>query len=165
MTLEHCLHGGTLLLGRLNEWQPEATHLHAEHVQGGLGGDRPDSHEDGVDSVAEPIIDPPNDFVPTFAGPKNGDLDVIAAEVQFDGSNFFLHATLNGPVGTTPGGIYVWGFNRGGGTQGFPVIAPGVLFDRVVILRPDGTGKQLAFTVRGSSPYREVGALAWQPRP
>src|SRR5262249_553304 len=36
--------------------------------------------------------------------------------------------------------FYVWGFNRGAGTQGFPVIAPGVRFDRVVVLNNNGTG-------------------------
>ena len=37
--------------------------------------------------------------------------------------------------------------------------------DEVYTIRPDGTGKRLAFTVRVSSPYGEIGALAWQPRP
>jgi hypothetical protein len=85
------------------------------------------------------ITDPVGDFIPSFLGPKNPDLDVVAADVQFDGTNFFLHAILNGPVGFTPGGFYVWGFNRGAGTQGFPVIAPGVIFDKVVVLNNNDT--------------------------
>jgi hypothetical protein len=85
------------------------------------------------------ITDPVGDFVPTFLGPRNGDLDVLSAEVTYTGTNFLLHATLNAPVGTTPGGFYVWGFDRGAGTQGFPTIAPGVRFDRVVVLNSNGT--------------------------
>src|SRR5262249_17708942 len=50
-----------------------------------------------------------------------------------------LTATVNGKIGTTPGGFYVWGFNRGAGAQGFPTIAPGVLFDRVVVVNNNGT--------------------------
>ena len=88
---------------------------------------------------AGPITDLPNDFIPTFLGPPNGDLDVLSAEVLLDAHNFTLHAVLNGPVGFTPGGFYVWGFDRGSHTQGFPVIAPGVLFDAVVVLRSNGT--------------------------
>jgi hypothetical protein len=88
---------------------------------------------------AGPITDPALDFLPTFLGPKNLDLDVLSAEVLLDTHNFTLHAVLNGPVGTTVGGFYVWGFDRGSHTQGFPVIAPGVLFDTVVVLRANGT--------------------------
>lgn len=89
---------------------------------------------------ASVITDPAGDFVPTFVGPRNGDLDVLSARVTFTGTNFLLHATLAAPVGTTPGGFYVWGFDRGAGTPGFPTIAPGVLFDRVVVLNSNGTG-------------------------
>src|SRR5688572_20058042 len=48
---------------------------------------------------------------------------------------------MSGVVGMTSGGLYVWGVNRGAGTAGFAQFGKdGVLFDRVVILRPDGTG-------------------------
>lgn len=89
---------------------------------------------------ADLIKDPAGDFLPTFLGPKGGDLDVIGVEVSVNASSFFLRAKVNAPVGTTAGGFYVWGVNRGAGGQGFPTIAPGVLFDRVVVLNPDGTG-------------------------
>ena len=90
-------------------------------------------------AIAGPITDPAHDFVPSFLGPQNPDLDVLSAEVQLNATHFILHAVLNGPVGTTVGGFYVWGFDRGNHTQGFPVIAPGVLFDTVVLLRSNGT--------------------------
>lgn len=87
------------------------------------------------------IVDPINDFIPTYtAGPKNGDLDVTSVGVTFNGTRFDLTATFNGALGTTPGALYVLGVDRGAGTARFGDIAPGVLFDAVVVLRPDATG-------------------------
>ncbi|GAC1516511.1 MAG: hypothetical protein NVS1B4_11850 [Gemmatimonadaceae bacterium] len=85
------------------------------------------------------VIDPVNDFIPTFTGPNNPDLDVRTMEVSYVGGNTFVFdATLVGNVGLTPGGIYVWGVNRGAGTARFGSIATGVLFDFVVIVKPGG---------------------------
>lgn len=85
---------------------------------------------------AQKVNDAVNDFLPSYGGPHNGDLDVVSAQVFFDGSKFAFTATMNGAIGTTTGGFYVWGVNKGAGTQGFATIAPGVLFDAVVIMRP-----------------------------
>ncbi len=93
------------------------------------------------------VVDPIGDFLPTYAGPHNGDLDVRNAQVTFTGTDFLFAGTMNGNIGTTPGGFYVWGINRGMGTARFGVItignnsydASGVLFDSVVVLRPGGT--------------------------
>jgi hypothetical protein len=98
-------------------------------------------------AYAGPITDPPNDFIPSYLGPHNGDLDVLSAEVLLGPNTLTLHAVLNGLVGTTPGGFYVWGFNRGAGTQGFPTIAPGVIFDKVVVLNNNGTSNIAGTTV------------------
>jgi len=98
------------------------------------------------------IVDPTNDFLPTYtAGPKNGDMDVTGVGVTFDGSRFVLTATLNGPLGTTPGTLYVFGVDRGQGTARFGALAPGVLFDSVVILKADGTGTVNRIVGGGSS--------------
>ncbi len=90
------------------------------------------------------ITDRPGDFLPTFAGSAAAtDLDVIAATVTYNPSTdiFTLSSTQSGNVGLTATGLYVWGVNRGAGTAGFAANGlPGVLFDRVVLLRPDGTG-------------------------
>jgi PEP-CTERM motif len=89
---------------------------------------------------ASSILDPTNDFIPSYLGRHNGDLDVLSADVRYDGTNFYLHAVLNGPVGLSNGGIYVWGFNRGAGTAGFAAIGiNGVLFDRVLVLNNNDT--------------------------
>lgn len=90
------------------------------------------------------ITDTPGDFLDTFAGSAaSTDLDVISATVLYDaGSDLFqLSATMSGDVGATASGLYVWGVNRGAGTAGFAADGiDGVRFDRVVILRPDGSG-------------------------
>ncbi|PCD02961.1 hypothetical protein COC42_00530 [Sphingomonas spermidinifaciens] len=88
-------------------------------------------------ALAQAISDPAGDFIPSFTGPKNGDLDLIRVEATFDGAKFRLDAATAAPIGTTPTGLYVWGFNRGKGTAGFAAIgATGVLFDSVVIVNP-----------------------------
>ena len=88
------------------------------------------------------VVDAANDFLATYTGPQNGDLDVLNSSVVFDGQNFILSATMNGTIGTTAGGFYVWGFDRGQGTARFAAALAGTdntKFDSVVILRPDTT--------------------------
>jgi hypothetical protein len=99
------------------------------------------------------ITDPVGDFLPTYVAsgrPTGADLDVVSAEVIYHpGSHQFeFIGTMAGAIGTTPaaGGespLYVWGVDRGQGTERFlagsPSIGDGVAFDSVVILRPDGS--------------------------
>lgn len=92
-----------------------------------------------LSAAADVISDPTNDFLPSFTGPHNGDLDAVSAQVFFDGANFTFTSTLNGIVGTTPTGLYVWGIDRGAGTVGFPAIASGVTFDAIFAINPAGT--------------------------
>lgn len=103
-------------------------------------------------SHAAVAIDPGNDFIPTYTGPQGGDLDVTSAEVMLDTSTNTLsfRATLNAAVGTTTGAFYVFGLDRGAGTARFGAIATGVLFDMVVLLRPDGSGQVNNLTGGGS---------------
>jgi hypothetical protein len=99
-------------------------------------------------SSAVPIVDPPNDLIPTYLGVRAGDLDVLSADVFYDGTSFILESVQNAPVNTTPTGFYVWGVDRGQGTSRFGVIsgtgnggtydASAVLFDTVVVIRPLG---------------------------
>ena len=98
----------------------------------------------GPPASAAFTVDPGGDFLPTFTGVRNGDLDVLSADVTFDGTTFRLTATLAAPVGTTPSAVYVFGFDRGQGTERFvtgtPSIGAGVRFDSVVTLLPNLTG-------------------------
>ncbi|MBC8140690.1 MAG: hypothetical protein H7Y38_04540 [Armatimonadetes bacterium] len=97
------------------------------------------------------VTDAAGDFISSYdaANPRNGDLDVLSADVFYDGTNYTLTTTLSGLVGTTTdaGGVanvlYVWGFDRGGATNSpanFAAIGiTNVFFNSVVILRPNGT--------------------------
>lgn len=90
------------------------------------------------------ITDTQGDFLATFAGSAaSTDLDVLSASVFYNAGTdmFTLTATMDGDIGSTATGFYVWGVNRGAGTAGFQANGiTGVRFDRVVIVRPDGTG-------------------------
>ncbi len=90
------------------------------------------------------INDPKGDFLATFAGSAvSTDLDVLSATVTYNpGTDLFtLSATMDGAIGSTASGFYVWGVNRGAGSAGFANIGiTGVRFDRVIIVRPDGSG-------------------------
>jgi hypothetical protein len=90
------------------------------------------------------VADPVGDFLPTFGGTAAmTDLDVVSAYVTYNASTdiFTFTSTQAGAVGSTANGLYVWGINRGAGTAGFAANGlPGVRFDSVLLLRPDGTG-------------------------
>ena|SRR5689334_5655226 len=92
---------------------------------------------------AESVTDPANDFLSTYIGPKNADMDARSSEVTFNPNNntFTFTGTVNGPVGTTPSGAWVWGLDRGKGTERFqPAFGAGVKFDSVLALFAGGTG-------------------------
>lgn len=91
------------------------------------------------------VTDPQGDFLATFAGSSaSADLDVLSASVFYNASTdtFTLKATMDGNVGSTATGLYVWGVNRGAGVASFAssLGLTGVRFDRVVLLNPNGTG-------------------------
>lgn len=91
------------------------------------------------------VTDAANDLLATYTGPQAGDLDILSASAVYDGTSFHLTATLAGTPGSTTGGIYVWGVNRGAGTPrltfGSPSIGAGILFDAVAVMFPDGLGR------------------------
>ncbi|RZL36486.1 MAG: PEP-CTERM sorting domain-containing protein [Rubrivivax sp.] len=91
------------------------------------------------------VTDAQGDFLATFAGSHaSTDLDVVSANVFYNAGTdaFTLTATMDGNVGSTATGVYVWGVNRGGGTATFGASLglDKVLFDRVILVRADGTG-------------------------
>lgn len=89
---------------------------------------------------ANTIIDPAGDFLGSYTGPQNGDLDILSASARFDGSAYRLGATLGAAVGTTGNTLQVFGVNRGTGTARFMTgpdpVGSGALFDAVVVLFP-----------------------------
>jgi hypothetical protein len=89
---------------------------------------------------AATIVDATGDFLPTYIGPQNGDLDVTGFSVTLNSGIFHVNTTLAAPVGTTPGAFYVYGVNRGSGTAGFAALGlNNVLFDQVIIVRQNGS--------------------------
>lgn len=97
--------------------------------------------------AASAVVDAYHDFLPSYtAGPANGDIDVIAAAAFYDGADqaFSFSIILADKVGLTPGALYVWGIDRGLGTERFltgsPSIGAGVFFDSVLVVHPDGMG-------------------------
>jgi len=91
---------------------------------------------------AEVVVDPAGDFLASYIGSTNPDMDVLSSEVVLDVPNSTLRftGTEAGAIGTTDGAYFVWGLDRGQGTEMFGALGPGVLFDSVVALREDGTG-------------------------
>ena len=112
---------------------------------------------------AGPLSDPVGDFLATYAGARNADMDVLAAEVFFDAAAdvFTLQATLNGPVGVTPRAGYVFGFDRGAGIERFVTLTPsvgnGVFFDLIVLLQVDGSATVSDNTPGGAMSLLPVG--------
>jgi hypothetical protein len=95
-----------------------------------------------VPAQATTIADPAGDFLATYTGPQNGDLDVLSVSAVRDATAVTFSATFNGAIGTTAGGVYVLGINRGAGlpllTTGVPSVGAGVNFDAVAVLNPLG---------------------------
>ena len=95
-----------------------------------------------LSAASAQITDAAGDWLPTYTGPRNsllnGDLDILKAQVFFDGHFFKFTSTSAGNIGSTTGAFFVWGMNRGAGTARFPTLAPGVLFDWVLSITPGG---------------------------
>lgn len=93
---------------------------------------------------AATVADATGDVLSTFAGQRaSTDLDIVSVSAGYDAATdtFVLSSTSAGAIGTTPTGLFVWGVNTGAGQASFAANGmPGVLFDQVVLLRPDGTG-------------------------
>ena len=104
------------------------------------------------------IIDPPNDFIPSFVDPHDADLDVRSASAYLVGDDVVLTATMNGAIGGTANALYVWGVNRGVGVAGFGPLALGR------VLRRRGGAEPVARRHRRSrSPGRAAGCWISAP--
>ena len=112
---------------------------------------------------AQSITDAAGDFLPTYTGPQNGDMDVISAVAGYNAGidTFSFSGTFAGAIGTTANAFYVWGLDRGVGTERFvggtPSVGQGVKFDAAVFLRPNGTARVITF-VDSNATAVELGA-------
>ncbi len=115
------------------------------------------------------ISDPTGDLLPTFVPGDDpalhADTDVISSEVFYNPSTdrFTFTGTHAADIGTsklvdgTPGAIYVWGLDRGQGTERLDLIVDDVLFDSVVVLAANGTGFFLDLIPVGATPQPILG--------
>ncbi|NNM76842.1 PEP-CTERM sorting domain-containing protein [Sphingomonas sp. ID1715] len=103
---------------------------------------------------ADTAADPLGDFLASFTGAQNADLDLVSASARSDGSNFILSSTSAGAIGSSAGSLFVWGINRGQGTPrlsfGNPSIGGNVRFDSVAVFFPDGTARAVTFPAVGA---------------
>ena len=98
---------------------------------------------------ATPILDPTGDFLPTYTGPHDAGLDVVAHQVTLSGNRLTFFGEMAGPIAPTQaiGGLYLFGVDRGLGTPRFlnspaapPNIGPNVMWDAIVRINANGTG-------------------------
>ena len=100
---------------------------------------------------ALPFIDSSNDFLPTYTGAKDADLDVVQADVVIDpqAQTITFSGTMRGDIDRSSQKLYAFGVDRGRGSVGRdlvfqgplggePKIGSGVRFDAVAVLTAGG---------------------------
>ena len=96
----------------------------------------------GTPAAASTVVDPVNDFLPSYVGPHTGEFDVTDFSVLFDPStNFFrIAGSLAGTIDPETDGYYIIGVNTGAGAiDPFGSIGQGdVTFDNVIIVAGEG---------------------------
>lgn len=107
------------------------------------------------------VADPTGDFIPTYTGPQDADVDLLSGDVAFDGTSFLFTATMAGSITPTPGQLYVWGINRGAGTPRIdllrdPDIAGDILFDAVIVMLPNGMLTIVTIPVAGAPSFTNI---------
>jgi hypothetical protein len=111
--------------------------------------------------VASPLhattfADPSGDLLATYTGPHDSDLDILSGSAAFNDSDLLLSSTMDGPIGTTTGSLFLWGVDRGAGTDrlitsGPPAVGtPDLLLDAIVALLANGTGRVVLFPAIGA---------------
>ena len=101
----------------------------------------------GLAGVAQAtsIPDPTGDFLPSYTGPHQADLDVTSLSVSFNSmtNSFLIQSTMAGTINSGLPGFYVIGVNTGTG-----VIAPfgsigagNVRFNQAISVQKDGAAK------------------------
>jgi len=109
-------------------------------------------------SGASAKTDPAGDFLGTYEGPLNTDLDFTSAAVRLNGSAFDLSLTLAGPASGSANVLYVWGIDRGAGTPRLnalpgPDLDANVKWDSVAVLFGNGTLRVVTFPQAGAPTF------------
>jgi hypothetical protein len=94
---------------------------------------------------AASVSDAINDFLPSYTGTHQADLDVKNFSVSYnsDTSLFTIGAQMAGAIDPTLPGFYVVGVNTGTGALApfGPLGEPNVIFNQAITINKDGTGK------------------------
>jgi len=88
------------------------------------------------------VIDSTGDFLPTYTGPHQADLDITSLSVSYNPGtmNFLIQSTFAGAVDPSLPGFYVIGANTGSGTGPFGSLgAPDVKFNQVILVQKNGS--------------------------
>ncbi|WP_293905571.1 PEPxxWA-CTERM sorting domain-containing protein [Phenylobacterium sp.] len=93
---------------------------------------------------ANTVTDPTGDFLASFAGPDDPDLDVTSFTVNYDfgTSTFMVGATFAGAINAAKPGLYVVGVDTGTGPiRPFGGIGePNVIFNQALVIQKTGVG-------------------------
>jgi len=116
------------------------------------------------------VADPTGDFLPTFAGPDDADLDVTSFFVKYDSAAnaFRLQGEVAGDIDPSKAGLYAIGVNTGTGPIApfADVGAPNVIFNQVIGVLKTGAAfvgaNPLTATIDGNV-FRVVVPLALLP--
>ena len=108
---------------------------------------------------ASSVSDPVGDFLPTFVGNHDADLDVTSFGVTYDSvaQTFLLTATFAGDIDPAKAGFYVIGVNTGTGTaRPFASLGePNVIFNQAIVIQKSGaaavSGHNFTATISGDS--------------
>lgn len=100
---------------------------------------------------ALPFLDAGQDLLPSYTGPRDGDLDVLQADVVIDAraQTITFSGTMRSPIDTRSPKLYVFGIDRGAGAAGGdlvfhgalggePKIGKGVMWDSAIVLTAAG---------------------------
>jgi hypothetical protein len=120
---------------------------------------------------AEVVTDAANDLLATFVpgdAASHADVDVTSTEVTLNKitNQLVFTATHVGNIGSSlnnagaPGAVYVWGLDRGQGTERLAAIVNNVFFDSVVVLNADNTGFFLDLVAPAGTPPAPLAAGA-----
>ena len=99
--------------------------------------------------------DPLGDFLATYTGPANANLDLVSADARFTGTHFNLSLKAAGAIGGPAGQLYVIGINRGAGIPRLnllsdPDLDTSVKWDSLAVMLPDGTLRVVTFPAAGA---------------
>lgn len=110
----------------------------------------------GMASMAQAttVTDPTNDFIASYTGPHEADLDVVSFSVTYDAAAqaFHVSSTMAGAIDPSLPGFYAIGVNTGTGAGPFASIGqPNVLFNKVVSVQKAGTAAISGVAVPGGA--------------